>query len=264
MDDIVLPPDNPSDLTNDEYLLENESAGEDYNLTNNSFPPIPAEETVEDIFVQNSPDMECEINMFDVNPTETYYYYNDDEGDQTDEVDHSEIEAPPLPPGCLPEDMPSHLLFAPNNLKNQPFDFPIGKTKDIQSPIPSDNIDVPSTVDNNDNSRPFNSPHINNIQNVTSNFIDAVVPLPPDPEILENIMNIPPPPPPPSNPGDKLHESSKNSSTKPDRFLNEINAPSIALPPPQSAEDPPEEKPVLDEDSRLIILIFFDEVFIYK
>lgn len=271
MDYIILPPDNQPEQSSDENLLGTETASrnaiENNDLNDQSFIRIAGEEIVEDIYLDNSHDTECEINMFEANPSETYYYYNEEDGDQIDEFDQSENDTPPLPPGCLPEDMPSPFPLAPHHVKNTSLDFGIGKSEESQILIPSDNLNVPLPVDNNENSKPLNVPESNNIPNTLPSFVNVVPPLPPDAEMLENIMNIPPPPPLPSKktPDQKSNTFTQKPNMEPQTFSKKFN-PQISglppscmlnvLPPPPPTDLPPEEKAALDEDSRYAFFFF--------
>lgn len=155
---------------------------------------------------------------------ETYYYFvEEDEEIEDDGNQHDSSDGIPLPPGCLPEDMPSPLPVAPNPFVNSLNETQPQKSNDLN------NVPLPACNDNFKN----------------------------DEEDSQIIPPLPasPPPLPPNDHKDKTMKSDikdEKSISLPHDVMNKMDPQFIALPP---GPNRPEEKSSLDDNARYDILI---------
>lgn len=162
---------------------------------------------------------------------DSYYYFIEEDGEIEDEGDqHDSSDGPPLPPGCLPEDLPSPLPAAPHHFKR---DLP----SELESDKPNNLHDVPLPASEN---------YFKNEKSVCND--SHIIPFP----------VLPPPPPPPV---EKVSSAKDTKKIKKNEEEKSIPLPSkkINEPDPQLIDLPlVEEKSSLDDNTRYEFFNFFN------
>lgn len=280
MEDIELPPSAESEIVcYEEMPTDIPTADEGFvadKFLISTIYTAPSDGVIDEgeLQVANPHDIEYERVILEESATDDYYFSED--GDQEEEAEQLESEVPPLPPGCLPEDMPPPLPEAPLHIKKispkttpvKIHDNPVNDLQDVPFP-------VPPNEDSNIQGVKMGSSLRDNSQDVSKN---SIPPLPPEPKFpaqvqfpMYDVGSIPPPPNnfsadnnpsiPPSIEKEKVSSQVKQKirSTKFSSPLR-TNQPPFAIDPqfialPPEPEEPSEDKPPDD-------LLKYENVFI--